>query len=248
MMMTALKAQCKAELLRTMRNRRFLLFSLLMPLIFYFIFTGTLGDHRMVDGVEWKAYYLMSMTIFGLIGSNVITLGVRFAQERTQGWTRLLRISPLPRWCYIASKMFAWSMINLGSILLMFIVCGLAKGIRLPAYEWIGCGLWIWIGPLPFMALGILIGMLKSAEVVQIVGNLVYMSMSVLGGLWMPLSTMPDLIQKTARFLPSYRFGQGAWSILGGHLLGVAGTVILAAYTLVFMVLSAYILKRQEAV
>lgn len=247
-MISSLKAQCKAEIIRTLRNRRFIFFSLMMPLVFYFIFTGTLGNHMLVDGVEWQAYYLMSMTAFGLIGSNLITLGVRFAQERTQGWTRLLRISPLPSTSYVLSKMAAQALINLASILLMFVVCGLAKGISLPAGEWLACGIWIWAGALPFMALGVLIGTLKSAEVVQIVANILYMSLSVLGGLWMPISTMPDILQKIARFLPSYRFGQGAWNLLGGLSISGAGTAILGAYTLLFMLLSAYILKRQEAV
>lgn len=247
-MNSSFMAQCKAEILRTLRNRRFILFSLLMPLVFYFIFTGTLGDNMLVQGVEWKAYYLMSMTAFGLIGSNLITVGVRFSQERAQGWTRLLRISPLPGSSYVASKMVAQSLINLCSILVMFIVCGIAKGIQLSAIDWISCGLWIWVGALPFMALGLLIGMLKSAEVVQIIANILYMSLSVLGGLWMPISTMPDILQKIALFLPSYRFGQGAWNLLGGGHLSGPGTAILAAYTLLFVLISAYILKRQEAV
>ncbi|UUZ82830.1 hypothetical protein LJK88_02025 [Paenibacillus sp. P26] len=66
--MRSLLAQCKAELLRTVRNRRFLFGAVLLPIVFYFIFTGVYGDEMQVGGMEWKAYYLMSMTIFGVIG------------------------------------------------------------------------------------------------------------------------------------------------------------------------------------
>ncbi|WP_433944145.1 ABC transporter permease [Paenibacillus sp. SN-8-1] len=246
-MMKSMIAQCKAEVLRTIRNRRFIVFSIVMPVMFYFIFTSTMGDIR-VGGVDWKAYYLMSMTAFGVIGASINTLSVRFAQERTQGWVRLIRITPLPNGAYVLSKILSQSVINLGTIVLMFLIGHFAKGIDLSLGEWITCGLWIWIGVLPFMALGTLLGTFKSVEVVQVAANIVYMALSVLGGLWMPLTTMPKIMQDIAQYLPSYRFGQGAWNVLGGVGPDWTGIAILAAYALIFMLLSTYILKRQEAV
>ncbi|MNH72492.1 ABC-2 family transporter protein [compost metagenome] len=246
-MMKSMIAQCRAEILRTIRNRRFIVFSIVMPVMFYFIFTSTQGDIK-VSGVDWKAYYLMSMTVFGVIGASINTLSVRFAQERTQGWVRLIRITPLPNGSYVLSKILSQSVINLGTIVLMFLIGHFAKGIDLSFGEWITCGLWIWIGVLPFMALGTLLGTLKSVEVVQVAANIVYMSLSVLGGLWMPLATMPKIMQDIAQYLPSYRFGEGAWNVLGGSGPDWTGIAILAAYALIFMILSTYILKRQEAV
>ncbi|WP_235847677.1 ABC transporter permease [Paenibacillus tuaregi] len=246
-MMKSMIAQCKAEILRTLRNRRFVVFSVVMPVMFYFIFTGTMGDIK-VGGIDWKAYYLMSMTAFGVIGASINTLSVRFAQERTQGWVRLIRITPLPNSAYVLSKMLSQSIVNLGTILLMFLIGHFAKGIDLSLGQWVACGLWIWIGVLPFMALGLLLGTLKSVEVVQVAANILYMSLSVLGGLWMPITTMPKLMQTIAEYLPSYRFGQGAWNVLGGIGPDWTGILILAAYALVFVILSTYILKRQEAV
>lgn len=243
-MMTSIQAQCKAEVLRTLRNRRFLIFSVVMPILFYFIFTSTMGDNLKVNGVDWKAYYLMSMTAFGIIGTNLITMGVRFAQERTQGWVRLLHISPLPQSVYVLSKMISQSLINLLTIIIMFLVGALAKGVDLTLGQWLLCGAWIWVGAVPFMALGILIGTLKSVEVVQVIANIVYMGLSVLGGLWMPITIMPKLIQQIANYLPTYRFGQGAWNILGAVHFDWTGALILAAYTAVFMILSSYILKK----
>ena len=34
-------AQCKAEILRTARNKRFVMFSIIMPVAFFFLFTST---------------------------------------------------------------------------------------------------------------------------------------------------------------------------------------------------------------
>ncbi|MNB65276.1 ABC-2 family transporter protein [compost metagenome] len=245
--MNAIASQCRYEILRTLRNRRFIVMSVLTPIMFYFIFTAVVGNEMLVDGIEWKAYYLISATAFGIIGTNLMTLGVRFAQERTQGWVRMLRIAPASQTGYVLSKMLSQSLINLSTILVMFLIGGLAKGIHLSFFQWAGCALWIWIGAIPFMGLGILAGTLKSAEIVQVVTTILYMGLSILGGLWMPLAIMPEAVRKLAVYLPSFHFGHGAWNVLGSGGFDWSDAVNLVGYAFLFMILSIYILTRQEA-
>lgn len=247
-MMRAMIAQCKAELLRTVRNKRFFVFSMIMPAVFYFIFTSTIGDNVNVGGVAWKAYYLMSMTVFGVVGACVNTLSIKFAQERTQGWVKMIEITPLPSSAYVLSKIVSQSIINLFTIVFMFILGAALKGVDLTLAQWIGCGLWIWLGALPFMALGTLIGTLKSVEVTQVVAQIVFMGTSLLGGLWMPTQSMPAILQNIALASPTYRFGQGAWNIIAGIAPSLNGLLILAAYLFLFVILSSYIIKKQKAV
>ncbi|WP_282937787.1 ABC transporter permease [Paenibacillus sp. RC67] len=246
--MNAALAQCKAEILRTLRNRKFVVMALLMPVIFYFIFTSTIDGNTEIGGIQWKAYYLMSMTVFGIIGGSLNTISIRFAQERKQGWVQLLKITPLPSGTYVFSKIAAQSILNLGVIVLMFIIGSVFKGVQLSFVQWMLCGLWIWIGVLPFLALGTLIGTIRSVEIVQVVSQVLFMGMSALGGLWMPIQTMPSVMQHIAQWLPSYRYGQGAWNIIAGSAVDWTGIVVLAAYVVVFMILSSYMIKRQEAV
>ncbi|WP_240420568.1 ABC transporter permease [Paenibacillus periandrae] len=246
--MKAMLAQCKAELLRTLRNRKFIMFALLMPAVFYFIFTSTIDPNTEVGGIDWKAYYLISMTVFGVIGGSINTLSLRFAQERMQGWVQLIKLTLLPSGAYVFSKIAAQSIVNLGTIVLMFIIGALFRDVHLSAGQWIACGLWIWVGVVPFMALGTLLGTIRSIEVVQVLAQLLFIGMSALGGLWMPMQAMPQLMQHIALWLPTYRYGQGAWNIIAGASPDCAGIAVLAAYVIIFMVLSSYIIKRQEAV
>ncbi|TXK84128.1 ABC transporter permease [Paenibacillus sp. N3.4] len=246
--MRAMIAQCKAELLRTFRNKRFFVFSMIMPAVFYFIFSSTVGDNTDVGGAVWKAYYLMSMTVFGVVGACVNTLSIKFAQERTQGWLRMIEITPLPSSAYVLSKIVSQSIINLVTILFMFLLGSVVKGVDLSMAQWIGCGLWIWFGALPFMALGLLIGTLKSVEVTQVVAQLIFMGTSILGGLWFPTQAMPKIMQDIAFYIPTFRYGQGAWNLISGAGLSYTGLLILAGYGLIFVVLSSYIIQKQKAV
>ncbi|SFL36595.1 ABC-2 type transport system permease protein [Paenibacillus sp. 1_12] len=246
--MRPMLAQCKAELLRTLRNRKFIMFALLMPAVFYFIFTNTIDPNMEVGGIDWKAYYLISMTVFGVIGGSINTLSLRFAQERMQGWVQLIKLTPLPSGAYVFSKIAAQSIINLGTIVLMFIIGAVFRDVHLSVGQWIACGLWIWIGVIPFMALGTLLGTIRSIEVVQVLAQLLFMGLSGLGGLWMPIQAMPQFMQQMALWLPSYRYGQAAWNIVAGISMDWEGIGILAAYVIIFMVLSSYMIRRQEAV
>ncbi|MBB3112225.1 ABC-2 type transport system permease protein [Paenibacillus phyllosphaerae] len=247
--MRALKAQLKAELLRTIRNRRFVIFTILMPAMFYFIFTGTVGDTTQVGGSDWKAYYLMSMTAYGVIGASMTTMAVRFSRERAQGWNKLVRLTPLPSYVQLLAKIFSQGALNMGIIVFLFLLGAFVKDVELSAAQWVESGLWIWVGGFAFMSLGTLLGTIRNVELVQVVSNLVYMAMSVAGGLWMPTTVMPDLMQTISKFLPTYRLGQGAWDIVGGSgSIPWASVGILVAYVLVFMFISTYIMKKQEAV
>ncbi|CDN42785.1 MULTISPECIES: ABC transporter permease [Paenibacillus] len=238
-------AQCRAEMLRTIRNRRFVFFSILMPAAFFFIFTGTMDGGGMHN---WAAYYLMSMTSYGVVGASLVTFSQRVSRERAQGWIRLLRMTPLPSGAYVLSKAAAQGAINIGLILVLFLTGGLSKSIDLPASVWIEAGLWIWAGGFAFMALGMLLGTMRNSDVVQVLATILYMSLSIVGGLWMPTSAMPQIMQTIAKFTPTYRMGQGPWALIGGQPVDWSGIGVLAVYMILFMVVSAYIMKKQEAV
>jgi ABC-2 type transport system permease protein len=244
----ATAAQCKAELLRTIRNKRFVFFSVVMPVAFFFLFTSTIDHKTVINGADWTSYYLMSMTVYGVVGAGLTSFAQRISKERSQGWIRLLKITPLPSGSYILSKVVAQGLINLAIVLLVFTVGGLGKGIHLSAAIWIESGLWIWIGGFSFMALGALLGSIKNADAVQILALMLYMGLSILGGLWFPTASMSGTMQTIAKFTPTYRLGQGAWNVVGGGVIDWNGALILAAYVVVFMLLSTYIMKRQEAI
>jgi ABC-2 type transport system permease protein len=244
----ATAAQCKAELLRTIRNKRFVFFSVVMPVAFFFLFTSTMDNKTVINGADWTSYYLMSMTVYGVVGAGLTSFAQRISKERSQGWIRLLKITPLPSGSYILSKVVAQGLINLAIVLLVFTVGGLGKGIHLSAAIWIESGLWIWIGGFSFMALGALLGSIKNADAVQVLALMLYMGLSILGGLWFPTASMSGTMQAIAKITPTYRLGQGAWNVVGGGVIDWNGALILAAYVIVFMLLSTYIMKRQEAI
>lgn len=245
--MKTFQMQCKIEIIRVLRNRYFVFWSLVMPIVFYYIFTN-LVNSDVPNKAEWQAHYLMSMTVFSVMGSSMMTLGIRMVQERSQGWSTFIRITPLSDTVYFAAQMIGQSVIHLLSITIIFIAGALINHVSLTVMEWVMSGIWILLGSLPFLAIGTLIGMMKKVETAAGISNVIYMVLAVAGGLWMPLEVMPKLMQSIAQWLPSYNFGNGAWEIVRGNMPDWKNILILVAYLAVFMLLSKYIRRKQEAV
>lgn len=245
--MKIFQMQCKIEIIRVLRNRYFVFWSLVMPIVFYYIFTN-LVNSDVPNKAEWQAHYLMSMTVFSVMGSSMMTLGIRMVQERSQCWSTFIRITPLSDTVYFAAQMIGQSVIHLLSITIIFIAGALINHVTLTAMEWVMSGIWILLGSLPFLAIGTLIGMMKKVETAAGISNVIYMVLAVAGGLWMPLEVMPKLMQSIAQWLPSYNFGNGAWEIVRGNMPDWKNILILVAYLAVFMLLSKYIRRKQEAV
>lgn len=245
--MKAFQMQCLMEIKRVLRNRYFVFWSLMMPIVFYYIFTKVVNTNA-PDPAAWKAHYLMSMTVFSVMGSSIMTLGIRMVQERTQGWSTFIRLTPLPDHIYFSAQMVGQSVIHILSITIIFLAGAIINKVTLTPIEWFMSGLWILLGSLPFLAIGTLIGLMKKVETAAGISNILYMVLAVCGGMWMPIEIMPKTMQNIAHFLPSYHFGSGAWEIVQGGMPGWKNILALFAYLVVIMLLSKYIRRKQEAV
>lgn len=99
-----------------------------------------------------------------------------------------------------------------------------------------------------FLALGTLIGLMRKVETAAGISNVLYMLLALGGGMWMPFEVMPDMMQNIGQWLPSYHFGSGAWELVRGGSPTWKNILILIAYMMLFMLLSKYIRRKQEAV
>jgi ABC-2 type transport system permease protein len=152
----AVCAYTRFELLRTFRNRRFLLFSLGFPLVFFWLIAAP--HHNKIisgTGLTYATYYMVSLASFGTMMSMIST-GARVGERQT-GWTRQLRISPLSVRVYLRAKVLTGYGMALSSLLVLY-VSGSLLGVGLPAGRWLAMTGLITIGLLPFAALGVLVG------------------------------------------------------------------------------------------
>jgi ABC-2 type transport system permease protein len=239
--MTAL-AYTRFELRRTLRNVRLLVFSLGFPLILFYAIAGP-GRHETDfggTGISLPLYYMVGLVGFGTMMA-LISTGARIASERTDGWTRQLRITPLSARAYLRAKVltgYAMALLTIASLY----ASGVVLGVRLPADRWVEMTMLILVGLLPFAALGVFVGHLLTADTIgPATGGLVSL-LALVSGTWFPLGD--GFMHDVAQYLPSYWLVQASHVALGGDAWSATGWIVVAAWTAALALLARWAYRR----
>lgn len=229
------------EVLRTFRNWRFLVLALAWPLALY-LSIATANRHHSFDGISFPVYFMAAMLTVGTMNS-VVTSGARIAAERSAGWTRQIRITPLSTRSYLRAKVICGYLLALLTIGVMF-AAGTALGVRMSASEWLTLlGLTL-AGLVPFAVLGIVLGHLLSADsLLPAVGGATTL-FALLGGAYgFQIATSGPLFQ-ICRALPSYWLVQAGKDALHGGGWPAEGWLVVAAWTLVLAPVAVLVYRR----
>jgi len=235
----------RCELLRTIRNRRYILFALGFPIVLYFLIAGPNKNENDLGGSGLSAplYYMVGLASFGAMNA-MLSVGGRIATERTAGWNRQLRLTPLSARDYFRTKILTGYLTVL-IVLVLLDVAGTTLGVRLSGHEWLSMTGLILVGLVPFGALAVLIGHLITADAIgPAMGGLVAV-LAVLGGVWFPLKN--GALYHIGRALPSYWLVQASHVALGGGGWGRTGWLVVAGWSIVLTALARRAYRRDTA-
>jgi ABC-2 type transport system permease protein len=222
------------EVLRTLRNRQGYIFSLAFPVILFLVF-GVSNRNATGFPVDISpiTYYMVGMLGFGAMGA-VLAGGARIAVDRTTGWNRQLRLSPLRPAVYLATKVAVGYLTATLTIAAMYIA-GISFGARASFTEWVQMTLFILLGLVPFAAIGIWIGHLVREDAMgPVMGGLMSL-FALVGGSWYPVS---GVLGQIGSWIPSYWIVQAGHIAVGGHSWPVKGWLVVLGWAAVFTALA----------
>jgi ABC-2 type transport system permease protein len=219
------------EITRVLRNRRVLIFSVLLPAILLLVI-GSPNKHDAYQGTTVAAYIMVSMGIFGAMSSATGTAG-SIAVERGVGWNRQLRLTPLNPLRYVISKVLLSLVLVLPSLIVVYGLGAAVLGVRLSAATWVLVFIGSWLSALPFAALGLIIGYIAKPDSIQQVNGLLFFLLALLGGLWLPYDQMPHLMQIVAKYTPSYWAADVARAPLEHGSLNLNAVLVLLGWAVV---------------
>jgi ABC-2 type transport system permease protein len=224
-------AYLRLELRRTLRDRRYLGIVVAWPVAAYLLFSTVFGSaSNRAEGLGPHVEIMVAMAAFGAIGAVLMATGPRIASERQSGWTRQLRLTPLPSTSVLCGRLVAALLLTALSICLTFAVAAAIKGVVLPWWMWPAMVGLLIVGAVPFAALGFIIGNLSDGESSVGITMIAYLVLAVLGGLWMPTKILPGPMQTVAHVLPSNRLAELGWKVAAGDAPPLAAIAILAAW------------------
>ncbi len=198
----------KLELRRLLRNRRTVIFTLVMPSVFFLIFgTGKnlKGDMSVGNGTNVTAYIMVGMAVYGAMIAAT-SGGAIVATERAVGWSRQLRLTPLKPIAYVATKGLV--AMSTGAVAIVVVsVVGSFAGAKIPLHTLLLCDFLGWLCTLVFALFGLFMGyLLPSENVMQVLGPALAI-LALGGGLFTPLDNFSSTFQTVAKFVPSYGVG-----------------------------------------
>jgi ABC-2 type transport system permease protein len=86
----------------------------------------------------------------------------------------------------------------------VFVVGGITGKPDMPVWVWVASALSVWLGSLVFAAFGLFMGYLLPTENVMQILSFVLVIFAFAGGLFIPLSQYPHVIQEIAQYTPLY--------------------------------------------
>lgn len=220
----SLKQEAWCDSKSVFRNLGFVIPTLAFPCAFYLFFGVAMGDEKT------SSYLLINYIIFGVMGPALFNFGVNVATDREHGLLALKQLSPMPASQYLMGKTFTALLFSTLIFILLSTFAVLFAGVSMSLLKWGQVYALALLGTLPFCMLGLVMGLSFSAKSAPALVNLIYLPISMLSGLWLPITMFPEALQWFAWVLPSYHLSQLGLSILemhqgfnlAWHLLGVA--------------------------
>jgi ABC-2 type transport system permease protein len=239
--------QTQAELLTLWRTPSFLISSLTLPLILFALF-GATDRSGTVGGVSVKDYVLASFATYGVVSVMLYSFGTRVAVERGQRVNVLMRATPLSPIVSIVAKVLTALIFTLVMLLLLSAYATLFAGIHLDAGRWTDLIARLLLGALPFVALGTAIGYRASPTAAAPITNVLYLLLSFASGIFIPISQLPEFIQRLAPYLPLYHLANLAWIAVGAQTTTTLSDDVraLLIYGVIFAVVAVRAYQSEE--
>jgi ABC-2 type transport system permease protein len=230
-------ALAATEIKRLRRNRRYLIFTIGLPVMLYLV----LGKQKASSyGVEFGAFYMVAMATFGALSGAFTNNTIRISQERKDGWIRQLRLTALPANAYVVAKLIASMVTSVPAIAIVFILGNVYGGVDMPIWKWVVMAAAIWFGTFVFVALAVAVGYKISPDSVQPVSMVVFFFFSIFGGLWFPLSGgMLDF----AKFTPTFQVVRISTDVLGKGTVAITNVIGVVVWFAIFLGLAVFAVR-----
>jgi ABC-2 type transport system permease protein len=233
-------AHGKEQTLQHLRAPGYLLPTLAMPGLFYFLFEGPDTEVSLVT------FLMASYAMWAILGVAFFQFGVGIAEERTTAWERFLRTLPLSGIQRLAGRMLSAALFAAAAAAVVIVEAHLINPVRVAADQWLP-----WLGALGaggvVMALGgITIGYWASPRAAIALATLAWLLLAYLGGLWQTPGELPSWAAELSQYLPTRLWGEVTWSAVQGQASSLGDWLGLAAWAVVFAVLAGWGYRRDE--
>lgn len=222
-------AQARAEVWMTLRNGESLLLALGIPvlLLAFFSLVDVLPTPAGTeDPVDFLAPGILALAT---MSTGLVNLAIATGFQRGYGVLKRLGTTPLSRPALLAAKIVAVLAVQLLQVAVLVPVA-VALGWR-PSGGVGGAVVAVLLGTVAFSGLGLLLAGSLKPELTLALANGLYLVLLLLGGMVVPLDSLPDVLRTGAEALPAAALSDALRATVGdGAAVPTRAWVVLVAW------------------
>lgn len=218
----------KIEVLRMLRNRYFVIYAIVLPIVYYLIFS-------LSNEPEHYAYLLIAMLVFSLLSGAVTTFAIGLAYDNSRPWRTSMKALPVSELVVSGAKLMSQLLLNSITVVILIVFVQTIHGLPGSVGQWCMIAVWFIGVSAVFMTLGVAISSFGKQGTVSGIANFTWIFLMFAAGTWVPIEQFPGWVQPIASGSPGAIAIAGAFRLLGGGypLIGQMGGLIF--YSMLFI-------------
>ena len=213
--------------------------TLLFPTAFFLFFVAPApGPYATIKMAAFAA--------FASIGVAFFQFGVGIAVERASPWEAYLRTLPIGVATRLAARVLSAALFAAAAAALVVVAALLLTDAGLDGRRWVQLALALLLGTVPFALLGIALGYWAPHRGALPIANLLYLTLSYAGGLWIRPSELPDAVRAVSPLLPTRALADLLGNVVYADAWSPRPWLSLAVFSALFAVLAGLGYRRDE--
>jgi ABC-2 type transport system permease protein len=204
------------------RNPASVFFTVMLPLIFLFIFATIFGNEEIEErGVKTTTYYVPAIISLSVISATTVSLAINLTEDRERGLLKRVRGTPLPSTAFIAGRVGNSLVISVLMVLLVAILGKVVYDVSLPDQTIPAVLVTLAVGAFAFSCLGFaLTTIIPSEDAAPAVTNAIMLPLYFISGIFIPDSEIPSGVLQVADLFPVRHFFEAFFTAWDPNTMG----------------------------
>lgn len=228
------------------RNPASVFFTVMLPIIFLFIFATIFGNDEIEElgGVKTTTYYVPAILTLAVISATMVSPAISITGDRETGVLKRVRGTPLPSWVFIVGRVGNALVISLLMLVVVTVLGRIVYGVSIPGETLPAVLVTLVIGAASFACLGFaLTVIIPSEQAAPAVTNAIALPLYFISGIFIPENEIPDGVLHFADLFPFRHFFEAFFNAFDPNTTGIGfewgNLAIVAAWGLAGLVIAA---------
>jgi len=190
------------------RNPASVFFTVMLPLIFLFIFATIFGNEEIEErGVKTTTYYVPAIIALAVISATTVSLAINLTEDRERGLLKRVRGTPLPPAAFVAGRVGNSLVVSVLMVVLVAALGKLVYDVSLPDQTIPAVLVTLAVGASAFCCLGFaLTAFIPSEDAAPAITNAIMLPLYFVSGIFIPDSEIPSGVLNVADVFPLRHF------------------------------------------